>query len=99
MKNRHVIEGAHVPRELLKVTGMKDGKVIRTEPLGIWYIPLIWGLHEKNQIAREMGGDRWGRIPACFTGDQFRWYDPYGVYAIDYETEPERRWSKRKSED
>lgn len=99
MKNRHLIEGAHVPRELFKVTGMKDGKIILTESLGIWYVPLIWGLHETNQLAREMGGDHWGKIPECFTGDQFRWYATYKAYAIDDETEPEKSWSMRKSED
>ena len=97
MKNRHLIDGAHVPRELFKGIGTDDGKVVPTDSLGIWYVPLIWGLNEKNQLAKAMGGDQWKIMPKSFTGDYFRWYSTYRLYAIDDTTEPEKRWSSKKS--
>ena len=98
MRNRHLIDGAHVPRELFKGTGTNDGKVVPPESLGIWYVPLIWGFNEMNQLAKAMGGDQWKIMPKSFTRDQFRWYSTYGAYAIDGTTEPEKRWSWKKSE-
>jgi hypothetical protein len=83
MKNRHLIEGAHVPRELFKGTGTNDGKIVPPESLGIWYVPLIWGLNEMNQLAKAMGGDQWKIMPKSFTGDHFQKKCVVDEYAME----------------
>ena len=38
----------HSPRELIKITQMKDGAIYSTRSLGLWYVPM--GTNFKNDL-------------------------------------------------
>ena len=51
---------AHSVRELIKVTEVIDSSIFRTKSLGLWYIPLGDEGLEKEEMAKELGGNTWG---------------------------------------
>ena len=76
----------HSPRELIKITQMKDGAIYSTKSLGLWYVPLGSEGENKEDMAKDLGGDEWGSPSTSWyrkhNDDIFRAFPVAGYYQI-----------------
>ena len=79
----------HSPRELIKITQMKDGAVYSTKSLGLWYVPLGSEGTNKEAMAKELGGDEWGSPSTSWcmkhNDEIFQGFTVAGYYKIEQE--------------
>jgi hypothetical protein len=76
----------HSPRELIKITKIKDSAIYSTKSLGLWYVPLGSKGTNKEEMAKELGGNEWSSPSASWytthNDEVFRTFPVAGFYQI-----------------